>query len=160
MGSEMCIRDRATDGQIFHIHTILRRIDFDHTQDRQPCGVCAADQQPTAEPKILSCSTNLNYNKTRRPLQDLRGKFLYFSNHRRARRCPAGRTVSYENAEGLAYPALRCNRIVGGGILDAPRADASIRPYNTVTAAPAHKPRDCGACPRRRWRCRRGRCWR
>lgn len=72
---------KATDGQIFHIHTILRRIDFDHTQDRQPCGVCAADQQPTAEPKILSCSTNLNYNKTRRPLQDLRGKFVVDSAH-------------------------------------------------------------------------------
>ena len=67
-------------------------------------------------------------------MQDLRGKFLYFSNHRRARRCPAGRTVSYENAEGLAYPALRCNRIVGGGILDAPRADASIRPIISLNA--------------------------
>ena len=72
---------KATDGQIFHIHTILRRIDFDHAQDRQPCGVCAADQQPAAEPKILSCSTNLNYNKTRRPLQDLRGKFVVDSAH-------------------------------------------------------------------------------
>ena len=34
-----------------------------------------------AEPKILSCSTNLNYNKTRRPLQDLRGKFVVDSAH-------------------------------------------------------------------------------
>ena len=35
-----------------------------------------APQQAAVEPKILSCSTNLNYNKTRRPLQDLRGKFV------------------------------------------------------------------------------------
>ena len=35
-----------------------------------------APPRGAVEPKILSCSTNLNYNKTRRPLQDLRGKFV------------------------------------------------------------------------------------